>query len=156
MEKRLYRSRTDRMLFGVCGGLAQYFDLDPTLVRLIFVLIVLAGGTGILAYIVLAIVMPEESSVAVHPREVLRENIAEIKETAKELGEELRAGFGGQAGVPTERRTRGAYTAGLILILLGVVFLMSNFHLFWWFNWHLLWPLILVAIGVALLFRRRA
>jgi phage shock protein C len=58
--KRLYRSRTDRMVAGVCGGIAQYFDVDPTLVRLAFVAFTLAGGSGVLAYVILAIIMPLE------------------------------------------------------------------------------------------------
>ena len=60
MTKRLYRSRTERMVAGVCGGLAEYFDIDPTIVRLVFVLLALAGGPGLLIYIVMAIVVPEE------------------------------------------------------------------------------------------------
>jgi phage shock protein C len=59
-EKRLYRSVTDKQIAGVCGGLAKYFDLDPTLVRLIFIAISLAGGPGLILYILLAIVIPEE------------------------------------------------------------------------------------------------
>lgn len=58
--KRLYRSRNDRMIAGVCGGLGQYFGIDPTIVRLIFVLAVLAGFAGVLAYLILAIVIPLE------------------------------------------------------------------------------------------------
>jgi len=58
--KRLYRSRIDRKIGGVCGGLAQYFAIDPTLVRLLFVLgMVFVGGT-LLAYLILLIVIPEE------------------------------------------------------------------------------------------------
>jgi phage shock protein C len=58
--KRLYRSRDERMISGVCGGVAKYFNLDPTLIRLLFVLFALAGGPGLVAYIVLAIIVPEE------------------------------------------------------------------------------------------------
>jgi len=53
MDKRLYRSRSERMIWGVCGGLAKYFDMDPTLVRIIAVLTILVSGIGILAYIIL-------------------------------------------------------------------------------------------------------
>ena len=60
MVKRLYRSRTDRMIWGVCGGLANYFNIDPTIVRLIAVLLLFFGGFVILAYIILAIVVPVE------------------------------------------------------------------------------------------------
>lgn len=58
--KRLYRSVTDKQIAGVCAGLAKYFDLDPTIVRLIFIAIALAGGPGLILYIVLAFVIPEE------------------------------------------------------------------------------------------------
>lgn len=57
MAKKLVKG--EKKLFGVCSGLANYFDLDPTLVRVGFVMAVVLGGTGILAYIILAIVMPE-------------------------------------------------------------------------------------------------
>ena len=60
MEKRLYRSRSDRMLWGVCGGLAKYFDVDPTIIRLVAVLTLLLGLVGVLVYIILAIVIPLE------------------------------------------------------------------------------------------------
>ena len=59
MEKKLYKSKTDRKLFGVCGGVAEYFNVDPTIVRLFAVLATLFVGGGILAYIIAAIVIPE-------------------------------------------------------------------------------------------------
>lgn len=58
--KRLYRSRTERMIGGVCGGLAQYFNIDPTIVRLIFLLLLFAGGAAFLIYIIMWIVVPLE------------------------------------------------------------------------------------------------
>ena len=60
MEKKLYRSRYDKKLAGVCGGLAQYLNMDPTVVRVIWLLISLFVGAGLLAYIILALVIPEE------------------------------------------------------------------------------------------------
>ena len=60
MKKRLYKDHTDKKLCGVCSGIAKYFDLDPTVVRLALVLFCAVGGSGILAYIVCAIVMPDE------------------------------------------------------------------------------------------------
>lgn len=65
--KRLYRSTTDRMVAGVCAGLAAYFKIDPTLVRLLFVLFALAGGPGLLAYIVMWLVVPEAPVAAPPP-----------------------------------------------------------------------------------------
>jgi len=58
MQKRLHRSRTEKIIAGVCGGLAEYFEVDPTLVRVLWVLMVLLAGTGVLLYIVLWIIMP--------------------------------------------------------------------------------------------------
>lgn len=58
--RRLYRSRTNRNLAGVCGGLAQYFNTDATLMRVLFVVLALLGGPGLVIYLVLWIVVPEE------------------------------------------------------------------------------------------------
>lgn len=57
--KKLYKSQTDRKIFGVCGGIAEYFNIDSTLVRLIWVILIACFGTGIIAYILAAIVMPD-------------------------------------------------------------------------------------------------
>ena len=61
--KRLYRSNTNRMLFGVAGGMADYFNMDPTIVRILWVLVALFGGTGVLLYLIAAIIMPQEGNV---------------------------------------------------------------------------------------------
>lgn len=59
-DKKLKRSRTNRQLCGVCGGLAEYLNMDASLVRLLWVLFVICGGSGIIAYILAAIIIPEE------------------------------------------------------------------------------------------------
>lgn len=59
-HKRLTRSRTNRQLAGVCGGLGEYFGVDPTLIRIAFVLVTIFAGTGLLLYIILALIIPEE------------------------------------------------------------------------------------------------
>ena len=61
--KRVYRSRKDRILGGVCGGLGNYFNLDPVLVRVIWVILLFAAGVGFLAYILAWILIPEEPAV---------------------------------------------------------------------------------------------
>lgn len=61
--KRLYRSESNRMLCGVCAGIAEYFNLDPTLIRLAWALFCVLGGSGVLAYILAAIIIPPESRV---------------------------------------------------------------------------------------------
>lgn len=59
-KKKLYRSRANRRLLGVCGGLAEYFDVDATIMRIIFVVLVLVGTIGIIGYLILALIMPEK------------------------------------------------------------------------------------------------
>ena len=59
LEKRLYKSKENRMLDGVCGGIAEYFNIDPTIVRLAWAIFSLAGGSGVLAYIIALIIIPE-------------------------------------------------------------------------------------------------
>jgi phage shock protein C len=158
MEKRLYRSRDDRMIWGVCGGLAKYFDIDPVIVRIIMILLIFAGGAGILAYIILAIVVPLESSQASEPREVIKENVEEMRQTASQLGDDMRSTFAKKEGAPEETakyRHRGHHALGIILIVIGVFFLIASF--FAWLSWKFLWPLILIAIGLLIIFgvRRR-
>ena len=60
MEKKLYRSNSDKKIAGVCAGLAKYLNIDVTLIRLIWALVVICGGAGLLAYLVCALVIPEE------------------------------------------------------------------------------------------------
>lgn len=71
MEKKLYRSRTDKKICGVCGGLAKYLNMDVTIMRLIAVLLVLAGCSGLLIYIICALVIPEE------PENVIEASVVE-------------------------------------------------------------------------------
>ena len=73
MEKKLYRSRTDKKVCGVCGGLAKYLNMDVSIMRLIVILLILFAGGGLIAYIICALVIPEEP-----------ENIVEIPEETKE------------------------------------------------------------------------
>ena len=58
--KRLYRSRTERKIFGVCGGMAEYFEMDPVLMRVLWVIFALLAGSGLLAYIICAFIIPEK------------------------------------------------------------------------------------------------
>ena len=158
MPKRLYRSRDDRMIWGVCGGIAKYFDIDPTLVRLITILLIFAWGFSILAYIVLAIVVPVEASPAKEPREVIRENVEEMKQAATQLGEDMRSTFArneGAAKEPSGGRRGGAYWIALVLIVLGIFFLLTNLNIFWWFTWARFWPVILIIIGLVIILRPR-
>ena len=154
MEKRLHRSRSDRMIGGVCGGLAQYFDMDPTIVRLIFVLLLFANGLSLLAYIIMVIVVPIEGSKTAAPKETIKENVKEIKEAAQELSSEIHSTISGQETSPeaSVKVHRQRNLIGIALIVIGVLTLMGTSNLFWWFRWGYLWPLILIVVGLIIIF----
>lgn len=63
MKKRLYKIEEEKKLCGVCGGIAEYFDLDPTLIRLLWIILIFCAGTGILAYFIAALIMPRKSEI---------------------------------------------------------------------------------------------
>lgn len=66
-KKRLFRSMNDRMIGGVCGGLGRYLDIDPSIIRLIFILMTLFGGHGVLVYLILCLVIPSEPQLVLNP-----------------------------------------------------------------------------------------
>jgi phage shock protein C len=66
-KKRLTRSLNDRMIGGICGGLGQYLDMDPTIIRLLFVLLALCGGHGVLIYLIMLLVVPSEPQIVMTP-----------------------------------------------------------------------------------------
>lgn len=78
------------MVGGVCGGLAQYFNMDSTIVRLLFALLIVYGGAGLPLYIILWIVMPTESNIGGKSDEIVAQNTREIKETAKKVVKEVK------------------------------------------------------------------
>ena len=157
MDKRLYRSRSNRILAGVCGGLAVYFDMDPTIVRLIAVLTLFIGFfPSVIAYIVLAIVVPSQDSTTKQPEETVKENVREMKQTATEIGKEIQSTFNNE--VPEEARStvssnRSTWTIGIIIIVIGIVLLITSFIDFW--KWWVVGPVILIIIGLLLIFARR-
>jgi phage shock protein C len=71
--KRLYRSRSERMIGGVCGGLGLYFGIDPTLVRILFIVMALLGGHGLIVYLILLVIVPEEPLTIGSPSETVIE-----------------------------------------------------------------------------------
>lgn len=155
MGKRLYRSQSNRMIWGVCGGLAEYFDIDPTIIRIIAVLLLFAEGIGVLAYIILAIVVPLEKSQANTPKDTIKENIDEIAGTAKEFGREVRATFAEEEKKPmtgNSTRHRPHVVIGLIIIAVGVLLLLSNVNLLWWLRWSYLWPIPIIIVGLLIIF----
>lgn len=126
MSKKLYRSRVDCKIGGVCGGLAQYFNIDPTIVRIVAVLLIFADGVGLLAYLIAWIIVPREPIAA-------SEEITEPAPVKKEYSPWNKA------------------LPGLILVIVGVLFLLKNNY--WWFDFGDFWPLLLIIVGILLLIK---
>ena len=150
MENRLVRSRTDRMVGGVCGGLARYLGVDATLVRLVFVLIAVAPGPGVLVYLVLWIVMPAEDRPAgATVEQNIQSNAEEIAERARTIGSDIRT-------AAREPNPKAAMFFGLALIGMGLVVLLQNLGIpwLWWFKSDILWPALLILVGLLLIWSR--
>lgn len=137
MERRLYRSKNVKMLGGVAGGIAEYFDIDPVLIRIAFIVLIFQHGIGVLAYIILWIIVPKSPvEVAVSGAGAT----AVSPPAAVASPEEIEA-----------RKTRRAMIAGYGCIAFGALFLADN--LLPGFDVWDLWPLILIGIGAGILWR---
>ncbi len=124
--RRFYRSRHNKVLAGVATGLGQYFNVDPVLFRIAFVLLALAAGpVSIGGYILLAIVMPERPEG--EPEPMITSSVA--------IG-------------------NGREIAGIVLLGIGLLTLAANMGLFAFIRWDLFWPLVMVAAGIALIVNR--
>lgn len=89
-ERRLHRSTENRLIFGVAGGLAEYFDVDPNLVRVGFVVLtILSWGTGILLYLLLALILPPREQPVTEPRESIRENVKDMRREVERLADRV-------------------------------------------------------------------
>jgi phage shock protein C len=170
------RRGSDRILGGVCSGLAAYFGLDVLLVRVVFVIIGVAPpGVGIILYLVLWFLMEPPPGIAA----CASRNIGDrLRAMGDEIRDDFRSGFFRSSGVTAASgseassaapapgtlshsttatiggRSRG-FWAGVILIALGAYFLIDNLGLLRGFRWELVGPVVLIAIGLLVLVRRR-
>ncbi|MFA5169265.1 MAG: PspC domain-containing protein [Candidatus Paceibacterota bacterium] len=142
--KKLYRSKTNRVIFGVCGGLGEYFETDPLIVRILFVVLSLLNGAGIIAYLILAVVVPEDDK-----EKKVKKNgntVEEVQEKTQELAEELKSGNWLQSA---------KNIFGLIIVLIGLNVLFEQvfqYSPFAWINWGIVWGLIIILIGSRIIF----
>jgi phage shock protein C len=166
------RRGSDRIIGGVCSGLGAYFHVEPLLVRIVFVVLALANGIGILLYLVLWLLMDPPVGGPVPSR-----NLGErIRSMGDELREDFRTGFfssqgsspaqrptpsttpgsGGPGSTPPHyQRPRGLWF-GAILIVIGLYILLQNTGVLNAFRWDVwFWPAVLIALGVIILIRRR-
>lgn len=139
MQKKLYRSKKEKMLGGVAGGLGQYFDVDPVLVRVLFVITTFMSGTGAIAYLILWIITPVEPSLA-YEMNGTEEHKNNIEDTASDVHFE---------DVKTKEKTNKRIFGGVTLILIGMVFLANN--IFPNFDFMDILPLILIGLGASIL-----
>ena len=130
-DRRLVRSRDDRVIAGVCGGLGEYFGVDAVLIRIAALVLLFAGGAGALLYLIGWIAMPE----------------------APEPTAAGAAPGTASAQAPAER-TSGAVAVGALFILLGAFFLVDEI---WsdFLAWKYVWPIVLILVGAAVLLRAR-
>ena len=149
MEKKLHRDEHRKVVGGVCAGLAEYFDIDVSIVRLVFVLSLLLKGGGGLIYIVLWIVLPK------------RGYIPPVDYTIPPAGSPYQAPntFSSPSPfhpnpvlAPRKHPTTGALIGGLILILLGAGFLIDEFDIIPDWSFEQWWPVILIIIGLVFIF----
>ena len=124
--QRLYRSRQERMVAGVCGGLGQYFNLDPVIFRLGFVILAF-GGFGVLLYIIFVIVVPERP----------------LGDSEPVISGSLASG-------------RGREILAITLVACGLLILANNLRLFYMPDWGQMWPILLIVAGGFLLLNRTA
>ncbi len=146
---KLYRSKTNAMIAGVCGGLGEYLGIDPTLVRLLFVLLTVISGVGLLLYLLLLILMPRAGSDLPAAGGIIAPTVTETG--AESTGQPPAPPVEGKA--PDSRNA--TLFLGIALIVFGAAYLLRNLDIRWfrWFGWHTFWPLLLIAIGLAVLVR---
>lgn len=147
-QKRFLRSAKDKMIGGVCGGLGEYFKIDSNIVRLLFVAFTFLGGSGVLVYIILWIVVPEEGKTSYF--QDVADGGKEKKAGEKVKGAAEKFATEVKSAVRNKDKKDGSLVFALILIFVGIIFLANNFIPFS----HILklWPLILIIIGLSILF----
>src|SRR5690349_14165261 len=140
--QQAFHRGTDRILGGVCAGMAAGFHIDVLWVRLAFVILAFFQGIGLFIYIVLWLVMPEEIEGGGS-----RSGFDSMADDLRRVGAELRAQFSGQpgSGAPRSRLGSEAVVLGILLVILGLILLGVNTGLV---TWAVIWPVAVIAIGI--------
>jgi len=152
MSTRLERSATNRVVAGVCGGIAEYLQVDATLVRVFFVIgTIITGGLGLLGYIILIVLMPLPGQPAPF---VKSSGVTTSTLEGAASGDPAVAATTVSPPADPEAAERRRAAIGLFLIALGAIFLLGNAGVFRIVRWDLIWPLVIIGVGVLLLAQR--
>ncbi|MEO7211233.1 PspC domain-containing protein [Mucilaginibacter sp.] len=144
MEKKLYRNEHGKMIGGVCSGIADYLAIDPTIVRLVFLAMLIGHGAGFLIYIILLIVLPKHN-VFTGPN--FKPGVDYRVPPTQPFGQPFTF-----PPIPPKKSSNAGMICGAILIVLGSIFLIDNLDIIPDWDFDRLWPLVIVAAGAALLF----
>ncbi len=152
-NKRLFRSAKSKVFGGVAGGIAEYFDIDPIIIRLLFVIIAFAGGGGALVYLILWIALPLEP-ITPFTMNMGSSNMGSTETpgadaNADPSSADYNTGTTSPFTLPVKPENRNGLIGGIVLICLGMVFLANRFIPS--INFHDLWPLLLVVLGGVLI-----
>ena len=179
MEKKLYRDEYHKVIGGVCAGLAEYSDMDPTIVRLLFAFTFFVMGVGFIPYIILWIVLPKKGYLynnfgnpsvdyRVPPPRPANDQTFETPPPASPYGNNPFANnpfanapytnrpYQNNPMTPPGQKSNAGLIVGVVLILLGGIILLDNYDWFPDFDFEHLWPLVLVAVGASLIVSGRA
>lgn len=140
--KKLVRSRDDKVVAGVCGGLGEYFGIDPIIIRILFAIITVSGGSGFLVYIILWVVMPERGEENNSTKQIVDNNTQEIKDKATEMANNVET---------MAKNSKSHIWIGILVIVLGVYFTLGNLGITSWLNigwvFSTFWPLFIIILG---------
>lgn len=136
---KLYRSEKNNVIAGVAGGIAEHFNIDPVIARVLFAASLMINGFGLPAYILMWIFIPKKSSLKLASDKYIKENAEEIKNKAGELS--------CQSGPMSKH-----IFFGILLIIIGGGLLLNNLGIFR-ISGEVIWPLILISLGISILFK---
>lgn len=143
--KTMYRSESEKIIAGVCGGLAEFFNIDPVIPRIFFIILTVLDGIGVLIYLILWVVIPTKSKQQVVSSQAVKQNLQEITTKARSLIDEV--------DVPHLQKDNRSWW-GIIIIAIGIMLLLNNFDFFGSWGFGKLWPIIIILFGFTILRKR--
>jgi phage shock protein C len=146
MERRLYKDEHRKMIGGVCAGLAEYFNIDVTLIRILFFATLILKGGGLVIYVILWVCLPKKG--------YLYNPTVDYKVPPNPFGSTPAPQPNAFTNMPPKRASKSGTVIGAILIVIGAFFLLDEFNIIpdWDFDLENIWPVILVGIGLLLIF----